>query len=248
MIKNALDAQSPGSLTNAGRAIEGAISRMVQGMLAPPRSLSAEVDRFPAVRKKTLGILQQVTSEQALWRSRPGTWSIAQIADHLLRSDELYREQFRQLIQMAREGKVGTVPIRFQELDTSLAMVPREVIAMLEFPLRMFNVFVPHALREATVRYPVMNALHPKVSEPRAGLTLEKLREDLAESVVKTTKLLGGPMPPNLERLTVSHATMGNNSPVELFSIMIAHEERHQAQMQSLRSNANFPKAAVTPA
>jgi len=29
---------------------------------------------------------------------------------------------------------------------------------------------------------------------------------------------------------------------------MIAHEERHQAQMQSLRSNANFPKAAVTPA
>jgi uncharacterized damage-inducible protein DinB len=245
MSKSTQYADSP--LTNAGRAMEGAISRMVQSMLAPPRRLSAEVDRFPPVREKTLEILQQVTSAQALWSPRPGTWSIAQIADHLLRSDELYREQFQQLIEMARNGKVGTVPIRFEELDTSIAMVPREVIAMLEFPLRMFNVFVPHAFREAMVRYPVMNALHPKVSAPRAGLTLEKLREDMAASVAKTVQLFDGPMPPNLERLTVSHATMGNNSPVELLSIMIAHEERHQGQMQSIRKNANFPKAA-TPA
>jgi uncharacterized damage-inducible protein DinB len=246
MSKSTQYSDSP--LTNAGRAMEGAISRMVQSLLAPPRRLSAEVDRFPAVREKTLGILHQVTSEQALWSPRPGTWSIAQIADHLLRSDELYREQFQQLIEMARNGKVGTVPIRFQELDTSIAMVPREVIAMLEFPLRMFNVFVPHALREALVRYPVMNALHPKVSEPRAGLRLENLREDLAASVVKTVQLLDGPMPLDLERLTVSHATMGNNSPVELFSIMIAHEERHQGQMQSIRGSANFPKSVASPA
>jgi uncharacterized damage-inducible protein DinB len=246
MIKSTEDARSPDTVNDAGRAIEAAVSRMVHRMLAAPRHLSAEVDRFPAVREKTLGILEQVTSEQALWAARPGTWSIAQIADHLLRSEELYREQFQQLIQMARAGKTGTVPIRFQELDTSIAMVPREVIAMLEFPLRMFNVFVPHALREAMVRYPVMNALHPKVSSPRTGLRLEKLREDLAASLTETMQLFHGPLPANLERLTVSHATMGNNNPVELFSIMIAHEERHQGQMESIRRNANFPRAAAT--
>src|ERR1700683_775526 len=161
MIKSTEGAHSPDSVTDAGRAIEAAISRMVHRMLAAPRSLSAEVDRFAGVREKTLGILRQVTSEQALWSARPGTWSIAQIADHVLRSDELYRAQFQRLIQMTKDGKSGTMHIPFQEIDASIAMVPREVISMLDFPLRIFNVFVPHALREALVRYPVIVALHP---------------------------------------------------------------------------------------
>jgi uncharacterized damage-inducible protein DinB len=245
MIKSTEDAHSPDSVTDAGRAIEAAISRMVHRMLAAPRHLSAEVDRFAGVREKTLGILRQVTSEQALWSARPGTWSIAQIADHLLRSDELYRAQFQRMIQMTRDGKSGTTQIPFHEIDASIAMVPREVISMLDFPLRMFNVFVPHALREALVRYPVIEALHPKVSEPRGGLALEKLREDLAASLAETMQLFQGPLPANLERLRVNHATLGNNNLIELFSIMVAHEERHQGQMESIRRNASFPRAAA---
>jgi uncharacterized damage-inducible protein DinB len=228
--------------------MEGAISRMIQSLLAPPRPLSAEVERFQAVRENTLGILQQVSPKQALWSARPGSWSIAQIADHLLRSEELYREQFQRLIQMARDRKGGTIQIRFEEVDTSFAMIPREVLSMFEMPLRMVNFFVPHALREAMVRYPVVNAINPRVSEPRAGLMLEKLRADLAASLVETTKLFAGPLPPNLDQVTVSHPALGNNTPVELVRIMIAHEERHQGQMQSIRESANFPKTAASPA
>jgi uncharacterized damage-inducible protein DinB len=228
--------------------MEGAISRMIQGLLAPPRPLSAEVERFQAVRENTLGILQEVTSEQALWCQRRGTWSIAQIADHVLRSEELYREQFQRLIQMAKDKKGGTIQIRFEEVDTSFAMIPREVLAMFEMPLRMVNFFVPHVLREAMVRYPVVNAINPRISEPRGGLTLEKLRADLAASLVETTKLFAAPLPPNLDQVTVSHPALGNNNPVELLRIMIAHEERHQGQMQSIRGSANFPKAAASRA
>ncbi len=246
MIKSTLGVPSFDSVTEAGRAMESALSRMVQRMLAPPRHLSTEVDRFQTVRQRTLGILRPLTSEQALWRPRPGTWSIAEIADHLLRSEELYREQFQRLIQMARDGKEGTIQIGFQELDTTIAMVPREAIALLDLPLRMFNMFVPHALREVMVRFPLINAINPKVSEPRSGLALEKLQQDLAASLAATVQLFGGTLPSNLERLRVNHATMGNNSPIELFSIMIAHEERHQGQMEGIRQDANFPKPSAT--
>ena len=215
---------------------------MIQSALAPPGNIAAELDRFHVTRQKTLGALQQVTSEQAAWAPRAGVWSMAQIADHLLRSEELYREQFGRLIQMAADGKGNTLYVSIQEVDTSLAMVPREVMALFEVPFRMLNMFVPSVVRETMVRYRFIAALNPKVSEPRSGLTLEKLQEDLAESMAQTEQLFSQPMPANVERLTISHPIMGNNNIVEMLRIMIAHEERHRGQMSTLRADPGFPK------
>ena len=102
MIENNPNASFPSAVTSAARAIDGAISRMVQGVNTVSWNPGAEVERFHVVREKTLSILGQLTAEQSLWSQRPGTWSIAQIADHLLLSEEMYREQFRRLIQMAK--------------------------------------------------------------------------------------------------------------------------------------------------
>src|SRR6185436_12975268 len=97
MIENKPDAFSPSILTSAARAIDGAISRMVQGVNSGPWNAGAAVERFRPVRDQTLVILGQLNAAQASWSPREGTWSIAQIADHLLRSEEMYREQFRRL-------------------------------------------------------------------------------------------------------------------------------------------------------
>src|SRR6266550_8440396 len=126
-------------IENAARAIDGAIARMVAGMNSVSWNPRADVERFHAVRDKTLAILNHVTSEQALWSARKGIWSIAQIADHLLRSEEMYLEQFRRLVQMAREGKGTSIEISLKEVDVAFAAIPREVIPILEFPLRVFN-------------------------------------------------------------------------------------------------------------
>jgi uncharacterized damage-inducible protein DinB len=234
-------------MSNTGCAIESAISRMVHYALSAPRHFSTEADRFQTVREKTLGILNEVTPEQALWTARPETWSIAQVADHLLRSEELYREQIERLFKMAREGKTGTIDIPYSEVDTTATFIPREAFSVFEAPLRMFNVFVPFALREAMVRYPVVSALVPKVSAPRTGLSLEKLRQESAASLAKSMQLYHGPLPSNLERVSMNHPAMGNNNPVEMLGILIAHEERHQGQIESIRSNPKFPKALATP-
>jgi len=247
MIENKPDAFFPSVVTSAARTIDGAISRMVQGVNSVSWNPSAEADRFRLVRERTLTILAQVNAEQALWSPRKGVWSIAQIADHLLLSEEMYREQFRRLIQMAREGRGSTIEISLREVDVALAAIPREVIPFLELPLRMFNLFVPHVLRETMVRYPIVAALNPRSSQPRDGLSVGKLSEDLAESLAETESFFQTPMPANIHELTINHPVLGNNTIPQLFRIAIAHEERHQGQMSDVRSHASFPKVSREP-
>ncbi|MEO7649810.1 MAG: hypothetical protein ABIZ80_05035, partial [Bryobacteraceae bacterium] len=123
----------------------------------------------------------------------------------------------------------------------------REVIPFLEFPLRMFNHFVPHVVRETMVRYPLIAALNPRASAPREGLRIDKLRDDLAAGVAETETFLRTPMPSNLHQLTINHPILGNNTIPQLFGIMLAQEQRHQGQMQELRAHHAFPKVSREP-
>jgi hypothetical protein len=247
MIENNPHASSPSVATSAARAIDGAISRLVQGVNSVSWNPVADVDRFRVVRKRTIATLGEVNAEQALWSPEKGTWSIAQIADHLLRSEEMYREQFRRLIEMSQEGRGTSIEISLKEVDVAFAAIPREVIPLLEFPIKMFNLFVPHVVRETMVRYPLIAALNPRSSAPRAGLMPGKLREDLAAALAETEAFFRMPMPPNVNQLTINHPIMGNNTIPQLFRIMIAHEERHQGQMSNVRAHKNFPKISREP-
>ncbi len=247
MIESNTDVSSPSVVTATARAIDGAIARMVAGMNSVSWNPRAEVERFHTVREKTLEVLRHVTPEQAAWSSQKGSWSIAQIADHLLLSEEMYGQQFRRLIQKAREGRGKTIEISLKEVEVGFAAVPREVVSLLEFPMKMFNLFVPHVLRETMVRYPVLAALNPKGSEPREGLSIEKLRADLAAARAETERFFSEPMPPNINELTINHPIMGNNNIPQLFGIVIAHEQRHQEQMSAVLAHPSFPKAPREP-
>ncbi len=233
--------------TSVSQAFDGAVSRMVQGVNANACLASTEVDRLREVREKTISLLGQVNAEQALWSPRSGTWSIAQIADHLLRTEEMYREQFRRVVQMARQGSGSTLEISLREVDVGFAKVPRGVIPALELPLKMFNLFVPHVVRETMVRYPVLAALNPRSSEPRGGLNVAKLKKDLVAALEETERFFRTPLPVNIDRLAVNHPVIGNNTVPQLLSIMIAHEQRHQEQMSAVLAHANFPKASREP-
>lgn len=228
-------------MTTPLRTFENAVATLVNTAFAPPLNLVSEVDRMHFVRERTLEILAGLSESQAAWKPREGVWSIAQIADHLLRSDELYLKQFARLIQLAKDGKNSEIDISLREIDTTLTIVPLSVMQFFETPVRMFNFFVPNALRETIIRHPVMPALNPKASEPRPNLSIEKLRTDMAESLAELEKMLRAPMPENIDRPVIVHALLGRDNLQQLLRILIAHEERHQGQMLQLRANANFP-------
>ena len=94
------------------RSIDGALSRLVQSVNSGEWNPVTETDRFRVAREQTLAMLDQVSAAQALWSPPGGKWTIAQIADHLLRSEEMYREQFRRLIE-----KGAPIDISLAELD-----------------------------------------------------------------------------------------------------------------------------------
>lgn len=217
------------------------MARAVLATISPGGDLASETERFRAVREKTLAALAEVSAVQALWSPRHGVWSIAQIGDHLLRSEELYRNQFRSLIDRARQGRYSPIQISLREVDTSLAGIPRETMRVFELPARMFSLLAPHALREMVIRYSIVPALNPGVSEPRSGLTVEKVVAGLTASLAETESLLRAPMPVYVERPTIVHPLMGSNNLPQLLRILIAHEERHQGQIARLRTHAGFP-------
>jgi hypothetical protein len=232
---------------SVARAIDGAISRAVQGANAASGDPDAEIARFREVREKTLAILGPLTIAQAVWSPQDGKWTIAQIADHLLLTEEMYREQFQRLIRTAEEGGGSSIEISLSEVDVGFAAIPREVVPLLEVPMRMFNLFVPHALRETMIRYPIVASLNPRQSQPREGLALGKLRQDLARSLEETEEFFARPMPRNADELTINHPILGNNTIVQSLRILIAHEQRHQEQMERIQARADFPRVSQEP-
>jgi uncharacterized damage-inducible protein DinB len=224
------------------RSIDGAVSRLVQSVNSGEWNPVTEMDRLRLAREQTLAVLDQVSAAQALWLPPGGKWSIAQIADHLLRSEEMYREQFRRLIE-----KGSPIDISLAELDVGFRGIPGSVIAAVELPMKIFNRFVPHVVRETIIRYPLIAALNPQASAPREGLDPRKLRTDLAASLLETEAFLQAPMPANIHQLTINHPLMGNNSIPQLFSIMIAHEQRHQAQLADVLAAAGLQNRSLEP-
>jgi hypothetical protein len=228
-------------MSDAAKAISAAIAGLAQAATAAPAGLPAEVDRFSLVRENTLTALGEVGDIQAEWSPRHGVWSIVQIADHLLRTEEMYREQFRQIIEVARDGG-SSIRVSLRDVDSSFAGIPRPVMQLFEFPARMMSQFMPQPVREAIIRYPVVSAINPSASSPRPGLEIGAVRTALAASLAETEKLLGGPLPPNVERPVVDHPIMGRTNIRELFRVVIVHEERHQGQIATLRARADFPR------
>ena len=218
------------------RSIDTAIATLVQATVASPPNLVSEVDRFRRVREKTIRLLGEVSEAQGKWIPREGVWSIAQIADHLLRSDELFRGQFQRLIQMVEEGSGSVVRVGLSEVNSSFAGIPRGVMRFFDFPMRVVSQFVPHVLRETIIRHAILPAMNPMVTEPRPGLTAEKLRADLGASLLETERLLLAPMPADVEESTIDHPILGSNTLMQLFQITIAHEEKHREQMEERRA------------
>jgi hypothetical protein len=233
-------------LRSMARAIDGVVSRAVQGADAAGWNSGADLDRFREVREKTLATLGPLSVPQASWSPEPGKWSIMQIADHLLRADEMFREQALRLIEVAEQGGLS-IDITLSEVDVGFPGIPREVAPLFELPMRMVNLFVPHVLRETVVRHPIVPSLSARSTQPREGLILGKLRQDLANSHEETETLLAMPLPLNLDELTINHPVMGSNTIPQLFRILIAHEQRHHDQMARLQAHAGFPRASREP-
>src|SRR5207253_656089 len=102
-----------------------------------------------------------------------------------------------------------TLEISLRQVNTSIAFIPREVMPVFTLPLKIFNLFVPHIVRETMVRFPVIPTLNPSVSNPAGSRPVEDLRSSLVTSLAATEEIFRRDLPPNLGNMTMSHPVLG---------------------------------------
>jgi hypothetical protein len=233
------------SLAAAGRAIDGAISRLVQDLVAPPpppgQEWNVAIAAYRAAREQTIVIIGDLTQAQADFFPGLKVWSIGQNVQHLLLTEDLYRTQIQNMIEMAKTGGKTNIDLNFGHINTAIAFIPREVMPFLAVPLQVFNLFVPQAIRETMFRVPLIPAVNPTVSDPVASQPIAELRLRAVSSLAATEAVFRGDLPTNLGNMTLSHPVLGTNNIVQIFGIITAHEERHHGQMRAVLRNSRFP-------
>lgn len=233
--------------SSLGHMIDGAVSRLVQDLVAPPplpgQELKTAIEQFRAVRERTIAITADLTQAQADFSPGQKVWSIAQIVDHLILSEQLYRGQFRKLLEMAKEGKQTSYDLPLSELNPSVAFIPQDLLPLLTAPLNLINMFVPRAFRETMFRFPLIPATNPSASAPRPSRPVDEWRADLAATLPATEALFEGGIPARLNEVSMSHPMLGANNVVQIFRLLAAHEERHHGQIRALQQNPRYPAA-----
>ena len=183
-----------------------------------------------------------LTQAQADFSAAPKVWSIGQNVEHLLLTEDLYRTQIQNLIDLARRGGKTNIDLTFQHINTSIAFIPREVMPIFTIPLNVFNMFVPQAVRETMFRIPLIPAVNPSVSNPAPSRPIAELRARAVTSLTATEEVFRADLPPNLGNMTLSHPILGTNNIVQIFGIITAHEERHHGQMRAVLKHPRFPR------
>ena len=91
----------PFTFGSAGRAIDGAISRLVHDVVtpaaAPAEERAAGLEQYRVARAGTIAIIRDLSPTQAQFKPAMNVWSISQNVEHLLLTEELYRTQMQRL-------------------------------------------------------------------------------------------------------------------------------------------------------
>lgn len=195
-------------------------------------------------RAETLRLGAGVSQAQSDFSPGPGKWSVGEVLDHLLLAEKLYRRIFARLIELQKSGQRPLIRIGFDEVNTSIAFIPKALLPMLELPFTMLNLFVPTVVREALTQFRWLPAQNPDIAVPQKGKPIDELRRALSVSYEETAALLDSNPSLDYRRLRYVHPLMGDNSVLDSLRIVALHERRHQAQIQDILRSRQFPKAA----
>jgi uncharacterized damage-inducible protein DinB len=207
--------------------------------------LQQELAKLQAARTGTLEMTAGLSQTQADFAPHQNTWSIGEILDHLLLTDQANRHQIARLIELANTGQKPFVSLSLEDFNFSPVVIPKSFLPFTELPFRMLNMFTPRALRELIFRYRVVPARAADVAQPRKGRSVRELRNELDSSITETRNLLDSNPKLNYHQLVLDHPLLGTNNVAELLRIMAAHELRHQEQIIQLLRCHEFPNLSA---
>lgn len=176
-----------------------------------------------------------LTQAQLDFTPRTGRWSIGQILDHLLLAEDLYRGEIARLVELARAGERPYIRRSFSDVNVSPLFVPDVFLPMFDLPFTIMNRFIPQAVRDFAVEYPLLPMRNPTVATPRAGRPAAELRDELVSSLQRTHTLLASNVDLPFEQMVSEHPLMGAANVPQILAFLARHERRHQSQIERIR-------------
>lgn len=196
---------------------------------------------FAAARGRTVAIAAPLTQAQLDFSPRYGRWSIGEVLHHLLLAEDLYRREIARLVELARAGRQPYIRRTFADVNVSPLYVPDVFLPMLDIPFSIMNRFIPQAVRDFAIEYPLLPMRNPTIATPRRGRVGAELRDELVSSLERTRTLLASNADLAFEQMVSEHPLMGAANVPQIFAFLARHERRHQSQIEKVRSGARFP-------
>jgi uncharacterized damage-inducible protein DinB len=203
--------------------------------------LAEALAEFRTIRERTLAMVNELTQTQLDYAPAPQRWSAGEVLDHMLLGERINRQQLARLIEMSRKGVNPELSLTFSDLNISVVGVPPSVLAMLETPITLMNMFVPDRLRNYLTRTRLIPFRNPDQATPRRKRTAVELRNDLVSSLRETELLFQKNPDLDFIRMIVRHPLLGSYDVPELLRFMAAHEERHQSQLAEVLADTGCP-------
>jgi uncharacterized damage-inducible protein DinB len=201
----------------------------------------SQLEIFSRTRRRTLELTAGLSQEQIDYAPAPGQWCLAEILDHVIRTDRIFRREFEQLVALKRQGKRAFLFRSLADFDFVLPAVPRPMLRLLDVPLAFFGVVVPKPVRQAIARLRSVPAKAPKIIKPEKGRTAAELRGELKEMLGEVEQLFAENAELPFGELYYYNPLTGFTTLPGILSFTASHESRHQEQMQELLAVENFP-------
>src|SRR5215475_11774890 len=139
---------------------------ILRGAQGDGSMVKANLEQLRAVRSRTLTQMQDLSQGQLDYVPEPGEWSIGEVMDHLILSEQVLRGDMAILIERTKAGQTPYLYRSFAEFNARPACIPESALLWLEAPLNIFNMFMPASIREYIVRNVPVRALAPDVTLP----------------------------------------------------------------------------------
>jgi hypothetical protein len=206
--------------------------------------VQADLEQLHAVRSRTLALMQNLSQEQLDYVPAPGEWSVGEVLDHLILSEQVLRGDMSILIERTRAGQTPYLYRSFAEFNARPAFIPECALSFLEVPLNFLNRFTPPGIREYLIRYVPVRALAPDVTLPHPGRTKAELCEALRSMLHETETLFAVNPSLDYDNMQHQHPLFGVQTVPQLLRTLWLHEQAHQDQIARILASPQFLKVA----
>lgn len=208
--------------------------------------VQANLDQLRAVRARTIALIQDLSQEQLDYVPAPGEWSLGEVVDHLILSEQFLRGDIALLIERAKTGQTPYLYRSFAEFNARPAFLPVCALPWIETPLTFFSMFLPASLREYAVRNSPVRALAPDITLPHPGKPKAALYEALGAMLHETEILFASNPSLDYDNMRHQHPLFGVQTVPQLLRTLWLHEQAHQDQMARVVASPQFPLGSMS--